>query len=230
MDKDYAEYLINKTRDDYNLISDDFSRTRMNAWEEIKFLFDNYLKAGDKALDIGCGNGRYYDLIKSKGSFYTGLDNSGKLVEIARKMHPSADFVLGEGLALPFSDSYFNRIFAIAFLHHIPSKELRLKFLSEAKRTLSSGGTLIITVWKFHRIKEIFLLLKYTLLKLLGISKLGFKDIFEPWANKTKRYYHWFSKRELENLAKQSGFKIIKSGIAKNKKNNRRNIYIVAEK
>ena len=230
MDKDYAEYLINKTKDDYNLISDDFSRTRMNAWEEIKFLFDNYLKAGDKALDIGCGNGRYYDLIKSKGSFYTGLDNSGKLVEIARKMHPSADFVLGEGLALPFSDSYFNRIFAIAFLHHIPSKELRLKFLSEAKRTLSSGGTLIITVWKFHRIKEIFLLLKYTLLKLLGISKLGFKDIFEPWANKTKRYYHWFSKRELENLAKQSGFKIIKSGIAKNKKNNRRNIYIVAEK
>jgi SAM-dependent methyltransferase len=230
MEKDYVEYLINKTRNDYNLISDDFSRTRMNIWEEIKFLFGNYLEAGDRVLDIGCGNGRYCDLIKSKGSFYTGLDNSEKLIETAKKIHPWADFVLGEGLVLPFPDDHFNRIFAIAFLHHIPSKELRLKFFSEAKRALLPGGLLIITVWKFHRIKEIFLLLKYTLLKLSGISKLDFKDILDPWANKTKRYYHWFSRRELENLAKQSGFKIIKSGIAKNKKGNRRNIYIVAGK
>ncbi len=230
MDKDYAEYLINKTREDYNLISEDFSRTRPRIWEEIKFLFDDYIKAGDRVLDVGSGNGRYCDLVKEKGAVYSGLDNSEGLVAMAKELHPSFDFIIGDGLVLPFFNNFFDKIYAIAFLHHIPSKELRLKFLNSAKRALKPGGLLIITVWKFHERKEIFLLLKYTLLKLLRISKLDFKDIFEPWANKTERYYHWFSKSELENLAKQAGLKVIKSGIAKNQRGNRRNIYLVAEK
>ncbi|MCP6718411.1 MAG: hypothetical protein KJI70_02635, partial [Patescibacteria group bacterium] len=74
------------------------------------------------------------------------------------------------------------------------------------------------------------LLIKYTLLKLIGKSKLDWNDIYEPWGKKTKRYYHWFSKKELENLVKEAGFKIEKSGIAKNNKKNRQNIYIVAKK
>jgi len=50
MDKNYAEYLINKIREDYNFISEDFSRTWSHIWEEIKFLFDDYVKAGDRVL------------------------------------------------------------------------------------------------------------------------------------------------------------------------------------
>ncbi|KKQ97118.1 MAG: hypothetical protein A3F95_02805 [Candidatus Nealsonbacteria bacterium RIFCSPLOWO2_12_FULL_39_31] len=145
-------------------------------------------------------------------------------------MHPLSDFITGEGLAIPFPDKHFNKIYAIASLHHISSKELRLKFLSEAKRALKPGGLLIVAVWKFYEKKEIFFLLKYTLLELLGMSKLNFYDIFEPRANKTERYYHWFSKKELENLVEQAGFKIIKFGIARNEKAKRRNIFLVAEK
>jgi tRNA (uracil-5-)-methyltransferase TRM9 len=231
MKENYAKYLLDKTRDDYNLISKDFSRTRAVVWKETKFLFNDYLKDKDKMLDLGCGNGRYFLMTKDKDVEYIGIDNSSKLIEESRKNHPFAKFETADALELPFEDNYFNKVYGIAILHHIPSKELRLKFLNEASRVLKSDGFLIVTTWKFYRLKEYFLLFKYTILKILGISKLDFKDIFEPWGDtKIKRYYHWFSKRELENIVKKAGFKIKDSGIIENPKRNRRNIYIVAYK
>ena len=74
------------------------------------------------------------------------------------------------------------------------------------------------------------MLLKYTILKLFSNSQLDFKDILEPWGNKTFKYYHWFSVRELRKLIQKAGFKINKSGIIKNNKGTRKNIYLIAEK
>ncbi len=64
----------------------------------------------------------------------------------------------------------------------------------------------------------------------MGKSGFDFKDVFEPWQNKINRYYHWFSKRELAILVKKSGLKIKNIGIIKNKRGNRQNVYLVAEK
>ena len=88
MKKDYAEYLLNKTKEDYTLIADDFSRTRQRIWDEIRFLFDNYLIEGDRILDLGCGNGRYYETVKGKGVDYVGVDNSERLIKLAQKKTP----------------------------------------------------------------------------------------------------------------------------------------------
>jgi len=230
MDKEYAQYLLNKTRDDYNLISDDFSRTREKPWGEIKFLFDDYLSAGEKVLDLGCGNGRFYGFFKDKDVQYFGLDNSEKLIEIAKKKYPKADFRAGDALNIVFPAGYFDKIYSIAVLHHIPSKELRLNFLKEAFNALKPNGKIIITVWKFHDKKETLLLLKYTILKIIGKNKMDFKDILEPWANKTERYYHWFSERELAGLAREAGLEIESSGVIKNERGNRQNIYLIAKK
>lgn len=228
MDKKYAKYILNKTREDYNLISDDFSRTREYIWEELIPLLDNNIKKGDIVLDLGCGNGRYYDYLKKKEANYVGIDNSEKLIEIAGKKHPLADFRTGDALNLPFKDDYFDKIIAVAVLHHIPSEEFRLRFLKEIKRVLKDNGVVIITVWKFHRKKEKKILLKHTLLKLIGMSKLDFKDILEPWGKRTERYYRWFSEKELISLAKKAGFKVKDSGQIENKRGNRKNIYLVA--
>jgi ubiquinone/menaquinone biosynthesis C-methylase UbiE len=230
MDKEYAEYLLVKTREDYNLIADDFSRTRDETWDEMFFLFENFLKPGDKVLDLGCGNGRWVKLFQTYNVDYVGIDSSLRLIEIAKKNYPNARFQVEESLNLSFPDNWFDKVYTIAVFHHIPSEEFKLKFLKEVKRVLKPGGILILTVWKFHRSREMRLLIKYTILKLLGKSKLDFRDVFEPWGKKVERYYHYFSEKELINLVEKVGFRLIEGGIVKNEMGNRQNLYIVAKK
>lgn len=230
MDKKYAEYLLSKTKEDYNLIAEDFSRTRQSVWPETINLFDKYLREGDKVLDLGCGNGRYFEYFKEKKTDYWGVDGSEKLINVARGRYPEARFQVADALTLPFSGEFFDKVFCIAALHHIPSKELREKFFQEARRVLKPGGILVVTVWDFKELKEFFLVLKSFILKISGLSKLDIRDFWEPWGNKAKRYYHYFSQKELISLAEKAGFKTRDFGIIKNEKGNRRNTYLVAEK
>jgi len=230
MDKEYAEYLLEKTRQDYNLIAEDYASKREGIWEETRLLLDDYLISGEKVLDLGCGHGRYLPLFKEKGIDYFGIDSSEKLIKIAKDEYPGEKFQVGEALNLPFPDNFFDKIYSIAVLHHVPSEEFRLQFLKEVRRVLKPKGLLILTVWKFHQSKEYYLLFKYTILKLIEKSRLDWKDIFEPWGKKVKRYYHWFSERELISLVKKSNLKIKDSGITKNEIGNRQNIYLIAEK
>jgi tRNA (uracil-5-)-methyltransferase TRM9 len=229
MDLEFAKFILEKTKEDYNSIAKEFSATRREIWEELNFLFED-LKEGEKVLDLGCGNGRWYKIFKEKKVDYFGIDNSEKLIEIAKENFPDAKFFVGDALNLPFPDNFFDKVYSIALLHHIPSEDFRIKVLKEAKRVLRPGGILILTCWRIHQWREIFALLKYTLLKLIGRSKLDFKDFFVPWGKKMLRYYHFFTQRELENLVKKVGFEILDSGVVKNKRGNRQNYYIICKK
>ncbi|UZE93412.1 MAG: class I SAM-dependent methyltransferase [Candidatus Nealsonbacteria bacterium] len=230
MERKYAKSLLEKTKQDYNLIAKDFSRTRSYPWQEIKFLFNAYLSQNEKVLDLGCGNGRYFPFFREKQAEYFGVDNSAELIKIAKNKYPEARFSVEDALNLSFPNNFFDKVYNIAVLHQIPSEEFRTRLLQEIKRTLKFKGLLILTVWKFHRWEELSLLLKYIILKIIGKSKLDWGDVFIPWGRKTERYYHCFSKKELEGLIKKVGFKLVDSGIAKDKKGNRQNIYIVAQK
>ena len=95
-------------------------------------------------------------------------------------------------------------------------------------------GLLIMRVWDFWRRKATpKLLLKYTFLKLIRKSKLDFKDVFVSWKDSSgkiliQRYFHCFTKKELEDLVKESGFIIKRSW--RGGRDPRTNIYLVAEK
>ena len=228
MKKEYAEQLLKKTKEDYDKIAEEFSTTREKVLEEMNFLFDDYVIPGDKILDLGCGNGRFFELLKDKDVNYIGVDFSEKLIEIAKEKYPKVKFQVADALDLPFPNNYFDRIYSIAVLHHIPSREFRLQFLKEARRVLKPNGLLILTVWKPKSKKNWSLFLKYTTLKLIG--KLERRDVFQSWGKKMERYFHLFSEEELVDLAKEVKFKIIKEGIVTNERGNRRNIYLVVEK
>lgn len=229
MKEEYAQQLLSKVKNDYNQIAEDFSSSRHRVWEEINFLFDD-IKPNDDVLDSGCGNGRYSPLMKQRGGRYFGIDNSDQLIRIAQSRYPEENFQAADVLNLPFADNFFDKIYSIAVLHHIPSNALRLQFFEEAKRALKKDGLLVLTVWKFKRWQERLLLLKYNISRVLGKSKLEKNDLFLPWQNKIPRYYHFFSQTELKNLAQKAGFKIVKIGLISNERGNRNNIYIIAKK
>ncbi len=230
MNKDYAKYLLKKTIEDYNLIAEEFARTRYSVWPELN-LFGRYVTEGEKILDLGCGNGRLLEIFKDKKVDYIGVDNSEKLIEIAKKKYSKARFQVADALNLPFPNNYFDKVFCIAVLHHIPSEEFRLQFLKEARRVLKSEGFLVLTVWNlWRRASSIKLIIKFTLLKIFGKSKLDFKDIFVPWQKTVNRYIHCFTKNELKKLIKKSDFKIKEVGIFRRGETKNYNIYLIAQK
>lgn len=235
MKKDYAEWLLRKTKEDYSLIADIFSRTREYNWKELNIL-ENYLENGEKILDVGCGNGRLYDFLKDKQVDYYGIDISEKLIEIAKNRYPEGKFQVADALNLPFPENFFNKVFSIAVLHHIPSKEFRLQVLKEARRVLKKDGFLLITVWNLWQRKTAWKsFFKNTFLKLIGKTKLDFKDIFYPWKDQnreiiTQRYFHLFTKRELKKMTKKAGLKVKEVGILERPESKDNNIYIIAEK
>lgn len=231
MDERYAKCLLNKVQRDYNLIAEHFSKTRDFLWEELKN-FSQFCREGQKILDLGCGNGRLLKLFEDIKIDYIGVDASEKLIELAKKRHPKARFQKADALSLPLPANYFDRVFSIAVFHHIPSEKFRLRFLQEARRVLKPEGLLILTVWNLYRRRFFKYHLKYTLLKVIGKSKLDFKDIFYAWKSPrgetlVQRYIHCFTIGELKNLAKKSGFEIKEIGFSGKRE---RNIYLVAKK
>lgn len=229
MDKDYAQYLLKKTIENYNLIAEDFSRTRHYVWPGFEVLAQ-YTESGDKVLDLGCGNGRLLDLLRDKNINYIGVDNSSTLISLAQKRYPGADFQVGDALNLPFPDNHFDKVYSIAVLHHIPSKELRQRFLKEAKRVLRPEGLLILTVWNLWQWRSFKYNLKYAILKLLGLSKLDFKDVFVPWAKTRQRYFHCFSRGEFKRVVESVGFKVERVGLLGQPDQKGNNIYLVVQK
>ncbi len=192
--------LLNKVKKDYNDIADEFSVTRNRPWHEFE-LFKQYVdEAGLSAriLDVGCGNGRLACALKH--SQYIGIDNSRKLLKLAREKNPTFSFKYGDILKIPFQNHSFEIVFAVAVLHHIPSRALQLVALKELKRVTKLGGKVIITVWNLWQRKYEKYIDKAT------------HESFIPWGvyKKTERYYHAFTSEEIEELIRKSGFAILK--------------------
>jgi len=235
MNRNYAQKILEQTKQDYNLISGHFSSTRQFVSKDLEPLFD-YTASGDKVLDAGCGNGRLYNIFKEKNAAYFGIDNSVQLISIAKEKFPQANFQVADVLKIPFPDKFFDKVYCIAVLHHIPSGKLRLAALNELKRVLKPKGILILTVWNLWQTRiswsQVY---KNIFLRVVGRSRLDPKDIFVPWKDQNgqilaQRYIHAFTKKEFRNLAEKSGFKIKKSGITNRSELKENNIYLIAEK
>jgi ubiquinone/menaquinone biosynthesis C-methylase UbiE len=90
-----------------------------------------------RTLDVACGTGF---LTRHLRGDVVGLDASERMLELARRQAPHAMFVQGDGLALPFGDLEFDRVFTSYFYCHLQEPE-RLRFLAEARRV---AGELVV--------------------------------------------------------------------------------------
>lgn len=208
-----AKKILAKVKKTYDEIAEDFSQTRDRAWPEFE-KFSKHLKSHFEILDLGCGNGRLYQYLKPAN--YLGIDSSKKLLDEARKLHPEGKFIEGDQQEIPTEDGKFNVVFSIAALHHIPSKKLRKKTISEIVRVLKKDGILILTVWNLFQKKYLKYLFKGALIWLLTLGKYDWNDTFIPWGKeKLPRYYHAFTEKELRRLLKKD-FEILELNIGNN--------------
>jgi ubiquinone/menaquinone biosynthesis C-methylase UbiE len=83
-----------------------------------------------RTLDVACGTGF---LTRHLRGDVTGLDQSERMLEVARDQVPGARFVQGDALILPFEDGAFERVFTSYFYCHLEAPD-RQRFLGEARR------------------------------------------------------------------------------------------------
>src|SRR4051812_1641474 len=83
-----------------------------------------------RTLDVACGTGF---LTRHLRGLVIGLDQSPAMVAIAQSRLPDGLAMVGDGLALPFADDAFDRVFTGHFYGHLPPDE-RARFLAEAAR------------------------------------------------------------------------------------------------
>ena len=200
---------IEHTKAVYNTIAHHFSQTRTHKWHEFSY-FKEYLKEGASVLDIGCGNGRLYTELKTKDITYTGLDLSSAMLEEGKKKFPHLTFVEGNMTHLHFEKESFDAVFMIASLQHLPTHLERCAALKEAKRVLKKDGYLFISNWNLLTFAHRKKIIKGILRTFLHPGKFSWNDFFIPWKNAQReelaiRYYHGFTKHELERIYKEVG-------------------------
>lgn len=207
MKKDTAQALLKLSEEEYDVYASEFSSTRPFFWRELEFL-KKYIHEGDRVLDVGCGNGRLLDLFEGTAITYTGVDSSKELIAIAEKERGAkGTFVHASALSLPFADNSFDTVFSIAVLHHIPSKEYRMQFVSEIKRVLKPGGTCVLTTWNILQWKFAKAHAIHFFKKIFGLSPLDFGDVIMSFGKKKrKRYVHALSKKGLQKLFEKNNF------------------------
>ncbi|MBI4215595.1 MAG: class I SAM-dependent methyltransferase [Parcubacteria group bacterium] len=238
MNSDVARKIIQLNKTSYDQIARSFSDTRFYPWPILKYLLQ-HCPPQAKILDVGCGNGRLLELLAGTcpavagGDYdYTGVDSSRHLVELAwekwRNKIGQAQFLVKDILdPLPFPDSFFDSVFCIAVLNHIPSRELQLVVLKEIYRILRPGGYLLMTnfnLWHFNfKGKGVFnYIIKrmnrqdglWNYLEKYNISPrdLGIRDVMTLWQGGGKPaplYYYAFTLGELKKLAREAGFQVI---------------------
>lgn len=185
----------------YNAIGVDFSRTRQKTYGTKSSnwpVTDRYLarlKPGMSVLDIGCGNGKLITGLPDEVN-YLGTDFSETLINEAKKLHPDHEFRIENAT----NESHwkdlpkYDAIFAVALLHHIPTKEKQLFVLKQMKKHLKKNGFIYLTVWNLWQEK---------------FTQYQIEDHFEvPFNKKWKRYCVAYDIASLSELAIAAEFQI----------------------
>lgn len=98
------------------------------------------LRAGQRLLEIGCGEGANLHHLRDSGVLRFGVDFSGAKAAFARRA-TDAQTVTADATRLPFADRVFDALLIRDVLHHVPDVD---GVLREARRVLKPGGALTL--------------------------------------------------------------------------------------
>jgi SAM-dependent methyltransferase len=167
-----------------------FYPNALKVFEFKELLKDAGIKKTDVILDIGCGAGLQTVIIGKKCQKIIGVDISQEVINEAKQSssytpNVNAEFFCSDVESMKFPDSYFDKVFSICVLEHIPNYAAVLK---ECYRVLKRGGQLVFSADSLETIEDPDLISKHrqdngvyqyfrsdTLYNML--HKLGFRQI-----------------------------------------------------
>jgi cyclopropane fatty-acyl-phospholipid synthase-like methyltransferase len=125
--------------------------TRERSFKQ-RLLDQTGLRAGMKALDLGCGTGTLAVWAKERvpEAEVVGLDGDPKVLERARKKAERARCIVRFDQALsdelPYEDASFDRVLSSLLFHHLTRPDKK-RTIAEVRRVLRPGGELHMADW-----------------------------------------------------------------------------------
>jgi len=152
-----------------------------------------HVAAGDRVLDVGCGEGGFAAELARAGARVVAIDVAEEPLRRARALHPDLDLRLvdGEG-AWQLPDSSFDVVLAGEVIEHVADTA---GWLSEVRRVLRSGGSLLLSTPAHGPL---------TLLA-LALSKRAFAERFDPRGD----HLRFYTPQTLSGLLRDFGFEEI---------------------
>jgi ubiquinone/menaquinone biosynthesis C-methylase UbiE/uncharacterized protein YbaR (Trm112 family) len=116
-----------------------FERINERTANEIKLSNEIY-------CDIGCGSGRFIDLLANGQASIIGVDSSDSVEAAALKFLGNARVLICQAdiLNLPIRENQINHVYSIGVLHHTANP---IQGVSEIARVMKIGGTAAISVY-----------------------------------------------------------------------------------
>lgn len=154
-------------------------------WDLRREFLESGIGRGERALDLGCGDGAFTAVMAAAGACATGVEVAQAAVERARKHHPDLDFLLIPiGGPLPFEDGTFDVVWASEVIEHVADTA---RWLSEVRRVLVSSGQLLLSTPSHGRLRLV----------------LGGLERFSPPLGD---HLHLYTRRSLRTLLHEFGF------------------------
>ena len=136
-------------REVYDRIGEHFSKTREYPWNDVTAFLEGH--SGAVGLDVGCGNGRHTEALAEVVDTPLGVDLSRTLLEAARgraaDRSVAASYLQGTATRLPVATGTVDVGLYVAAIHHLRTREARLRSLDDLARVLAPGGTALVSSW-----------------------------------------------------------------------------------
>ncbi len=173
--QEYYEELWQQLPDELEL--PDFEARRRFLLSEVS--------PGQRALDLGCGNGDFTALLAESGAQVVGCDVARAAVVRATSRHPGLDFrVVAADGPLPLEDNSFDLVWASEVIEHVADTA---RWLSEARRVLIPRGRLLITTPSHGRLR---------------VAVAGIERFSPPLGD----HLHLYTRRSLTETLSEFGF------------------------
>ena len=134
---------------DYSNLAEAYDTYRIGYSADLYAALTEFgLQGGSKVLDVACGTGLASEPLIKSGARVTGLDQSGEMLEYAKRNFPQSEWLQGTAEKLPFEDAAFDAAICAQAFHWFD----RAQAMNEIVRVVRPGG--LVAIWWKHLMSD----------------------------------------------------------------------------